>query len=223
MNGLVNRTLAKLLRLFFYLLYNPFAWCYDWVAAAVSLNHWQEWVSSVIPYLSGKRILELGHGPGHLQVAMHRLDLQVFGLDLSSRMTRQAHRRLKRLALSAGLVRARAQQTPFIASTFDCVVSTFPSEYLFQSQTLSEIFRVLIPGGLLIVLPVAWPHHNSWLERSLAWLFQVTHQSPPQEDIQWKSRLSGLFQEAGFQVRSEIISQSGSDILLILAYKPKLL
>lgn len=219
----VNRFLTAFLRLFFHLLYNPLAWCYDWVAAIVSLNHWREWIRGVLPFLTGERVLELGHGPGHLQVAMNQLGFQVFGLDLSRMMAKQTHRRLVRLSFPARLTRARAQQIPFIANSFDHIVSTFPSEYLFQPQTLSEIYRVLAPGGLLVVLPAAWIHRGSWIERSLAWLFQVTHQAPPPDDDQWQTRLLALFQQAGFDVSIEKVTQPSGKILLILAGRPKLL
>ena len=220
---LVNRFLAAFLKIFFYLLYNPLAWCYDGVAALVSLNHWQEWTRSVLPFLSGERVLELGHGPGHLQVAMHQQGFQVFGLDLSWTMEKQTYRRLEHFTIPARLARGRAQQLPFTANTFDRVVSTFPSEYLFQSQTLSEIYRVLAPGGLLVVLPVAWIRRGSWIERTLAWVFQITHQAPPQEDDQWQTHLLSLFQQVGFQVRAEKIAQPSSEVFLVMASKPNLL
>jgi hypothetical protein len=35
------------------------------------------------------------------------------------------------------------------------VVSTFPSDYIFDPQTIREIARVLCPGGRLVVVPAA--------------------------------------------------------------------
>ncbi len=48
-----------LLRFFFRLLYHEFAFTYDLVAAVVSFNRWKDWVMSVLPFLAGKRILEI--------------------------------------------------------------------------------------------------------------------------------------------------------------------
>lgn len=223
MFSIADRLLTASLRLFFYLLYDPLAWSYDWVSAIVSMNHWQDWIHSVLPYLSGKRILELGHGPGHLQVVMQQLGYQVFGLDLSRSMGAQAQSRLDRFGFSAGLVRGKAQQLPFMTGVFDQIVSTFPSEYLFQHSTLSEINRVLVPGGLLVVLPVAWIGHDSWVERSLAWLFRITQQAPPREDMEWQIRLLDPFRLAGFDVRTETIALPSSEVLVVLADKPKML
>jgi ubiquinone/menaquinone biosynthesis C-methylase UbiE len=209
--------------LFFHFLYNPFAWTYDWVAAFVSLGHWQEWVLGVLPYVSGARVLELGHGPGHLQVALHERGFHVVGLDLSSTMGKIARRRLRGEYHLPPLVRGNAQHLPFPAGAFDQVVSTFPSEYLFQLDTLSEVYRVLAPSGHLVVLPVAWIRRGSRVERSLAWLFRTTHQAPPQDDDQWRLRLITLFQKSGFEVRTETIAMPSSEIFLLLASKPKVL
>jgi ubiquinone/menaquinone biosynthesis C-methylase UbiE len=223
MISLANRFLVAVLRFFFYLLYNPLAWSYDWVAAVVSLNQWQAWIRCPLPYLTGERILELGHGPGHLQAAMNQPGRQVFGLDLSRAMGAQAKRKLDRLSLPIRLVRARAQQLPFAANAFNQIVATFPTEYLYQPQTLSEIYRVLAPDGLVVVIPVAWIHRGSRIESSLAWLFQITHQSPPQEDDRWQTRMIKIFQQAGFAVRTQKVPQRSSEVFLLLADKSKLL
>ena len=220
---LVNRLLSSFLRLFFYLLYNPFAWTYDWVAALVSLGHWQEWILGVLPYIPGKHVLELGHGPGHLQFALHQKGFQVVGLDLSRTMGKIAQRRLAGDYPSPPLIRGAAQNLPFPTAAFDQVVSTFPSEYLFQQNTLAEIHRVLAPSGLLIVLPVAWIHRGSRMERALAWLFEITNQAPPPGDEQWRLRLIAVFQKSGFDVRTETIAMPSSKFFLVLASKLKLL
>ena len=68
-NSPLHRFLLFILRTFFKLLYHQFSWTYDWVASIVSLGEWQNWVSSVLPYIIGPNVLEIGFGPGHLQAA----------------------------------------------------------------------------------------------------------------------------------------------------------
>jgi ubiquinone/menaquinone biosynthesis C-methylase UbiE len=223
MISFANCLLTAFLHVFFYLLYNPLAWSYDWVSAIVSMRQWQDWIRVVLPYLTGGRILELGHGPGHLQIAMHQSGFQVFGLDLSRSMGAQAKHRLDRMRFPTRLVRGMAQHLPFKASVFDRIVSTFPSEYLFQQPSLSEIYRVLTPGGLLVVVPVAWVGRGSPAKRLLAWLFRITHQAPQRDDSHWQSRLLEPFQKAGFDVQTETIALRSSEVLVVLAGKPKML
>src|SRR5437588_1309681 len=45
-----------------------------------------------------------------------------------------------------------AQHLPFSDASFDTVVSTFPSEYIYDPDTIAEVERILRPGGRLIVI-----------------------------------------------------------------------
>ncbi len=74
------------------------AWTYDLVAAFVSVGRWKEWVFSVLPYLSEKPVLEIGHGPGHLQSILSGRGVQAIGIDVSHRMGLIARQRLRRKA-----------------------------------------------------------------------------------------------------------------------------
>ncbi|PKN90964.1 MAG: hypothetical protein CVU44_21905 [Chloroflexi bacterium HGW-Chloroflexi-6] len=164
------------LRFFFHHLYHGLAWMYDLVAATVSLGRWRDWGRATIPHLRGTRILELGFGPGHLQRALTETGFQTFGLDESEQMCRQAANNLRKNNIFPALSRGYAQTLPFADATFDSLVATFPSEYIFAPQTLSEAERVLKDGGRLIVALSAWPGGTNLAERSAAWLFRITGQ-----------------------------------------------
>ena len=210
------RLLLSLFRLFFHLLYHEFAWTYDLVAAAVSLGRWKDWVLSALPYLNG-RVLEIGYGPGHLQIALRQRGLPVFGLDESRQMSRQARRRLRRKGFPVQLTRGYAQHLPFQANAFDTVVATFPAEYIFDGQTLTETRRVLAPGGRLVLLPTAWITGNGVLDRLAAGLFRVTGQAGAIE-----ATLPGTearIRACGLAVRHELIELRGSRVLVISATK----
>ncbi len=150
--------LSRLLTVFFYHLYHTFARFYDLVASIVSLGHWKKWVTSAVPYLEGPRILELGFGPGHLQVALGKSgNLFVIGLDESRQMAEIAAKRLRQNKFSNPnrLIRGRAEYLPFLSSTFDTVVATFPTPYIIRTESIAQILRVLKPGGRLVVLLAA--------------------------------------------------------------------
>ncbi|MCW5839320.1 MAG: methyltransferase domain-containing protein [Anaerolineales bacterium] len=200
-----------LLRLFFYLLYQPLAWSYDAVAWLVSLGRWRSWVASSLSALRGQRVLELGQGPGHLQVAMRKAGYTPVGLDLSAQMGHLAARRLAAAGNAPLLVRADGRWLPFRAGAFDSVVATFPTEYVFSAQSLSEARRVLPAGGRLVLLPVAWITGGSMLERAAAWLFRITGEAPA-----WDERWAAAIAAAGFVVREQRVALPGSEVLLLL-------
>jgi len=213
---IATRFLQFILRPIFYLLYHQFAWTYDLVAAVISLGHWNEWVRSSLPYIEGQRVLELGHGPGILQLALHEHGFQVFGLDESRQMSRHAARRLRKKGMDVNLSRGHAQSLPFTQSAFQCVAITFPSEYIFEPRTLTEIQRVLLPGGRLVILPIAWITGKRPLERLAAWLFRITGEAPGKPG-ELSPELKSLFARAGFEVRKETVRLKSSTLLFILA------
>ena len=205
---------STFLDIFFSLLYNQFSRQYDWVAAFVSVGRWNHWVNAVIPDLGGSRILELGYGPGHLQLNLTRNGLNVIGIDVSPGMGRLAYHRIVESGFSPNLLRGLGQQLPFPSDTFDQVVSTFPSRYIFDTTTLSGIYRVLLPGGKLVVLPVAWIDRERVLDRLAAGIFNFTRQAP-----KWEATLADPFIAAGFQLKIDQRRLASSEVLIIIATK----
>jgi len=216
------RLIARLLDFFFHHLYHGLAFTYDPVAWIVSFGHWIEWTKTTLPFIEGTRILELGHGPGHLQRLL--LDpstslragpgLFAVGLDESPQMGRLAHRRLVRAGWRPNLMRGLGQSLPFRDGAFDSIIATFPAPYIVEPQTLSEARRVLRNGGRLIVLLAAWPKN-----RLLHWLYSVTGESPSESLAIVKARIVQPFVHAGFDVSAETLEVKSSVLLLVLARK----
>jgi len=190
------------------------AWAYDWVAAIVSVGRWETWVMSALPDLPGPRVLELGNGTGHLQISLAQRRLTAFGLDQSRQMSRITRRRMHALSYESLLVTGMAQTLPYRTQSFNQVVSTFPTPYIFERQTLEEIFRVLIPGGTLIVIPEAWITGESLSDRIAAGAFRLLGQAP-----NWEDSILQPFLEAGFTTYIERRKLPSSEILVIRAVK----
>jgi ubiquinone/menaquinone biosynthesis C-methylase UbiE len=206
--------IARFMRVFFALLYHPFAFTYDLVAAAVSFGRWKDWTNAILPYIEGARVLELGFGPGHLQRTLLSRGLFVVGLDESRQMATLAKNHLfesgyTQINLSRGL----AQQLPYPNGSFNTIVTTFPTEYIFDPCTLAEVRRCLLNGGRLVLLPAAWPKSPL-----LGWLYKITGESPSTIDpiIQ---RVKPIFVDAGFEVRLERLEEKSSLLLVVIATK----
>jgi len=226
--------MRAILRFFFYLLYHPFAFTYDLVAATVSLGRWKDWVLSVVPFIEGNRILEIGHGPGHLQRSLLSRNLSAVGIDESAAMGRLAKRNLAGFSQSNAspssasphrayaqekLIRGVAQHLPFPNNSFDTVVATFPAEYIFQSATLDEAHRVLVHNGRFVILPGATILGRSLLDRVMAFVFHVTGQSAPNLPEILSERTRKPFGQAGFHVQIHELQLKSSLVFIIVATK----
>ncbi|HSH02574.1 MAG TPA: class I SAM-dependent methyltransferase, partial [Anaerolineae bacterium] len=98
----------------FRLLYYEMAWTYDVVSWVVSLGAWRSWARAALPYVVGKRVVEVGHGPGHLLADLAEVGYEVVGVDLSPYMGRLAVRRWGKRGLAgrAPVVRGRGEGLP---------------------------------------------------------------------------------------------------------------
>lgn len=210
----------RLMRVFFRLLYHSMAWTYDLVAAAVSLGRWKRWVLAAEAMLPPGRILELGFGPGHLQARLRSGGRDVYGLDESAQMALQAARRLRAgNTVRPNLARGLAQALPYSQAVFDGVVATFPTLYIIDPSTLSEIMRVLRPGGRLVVLSAAWHTGRSLPERFMSGLFRITGQVPQADPVHAEA-FAVPFEQAGFLARVHWAEIPGSRLLFIVSERP---
>jgi ubiquinone/menaquinone biosynthesis C-methylase UbiE len=226
-------TVKTFLRFFFRLLYHQFAFTYDLVAATVSIGRWKDWVLSVLPFIEGDRVLEIGHGPGHLQRALLDRNLLAFGIDESTQMGRLASHNLARFLrpktgqpgnlnmhhTKINLTRGIAQHLPFPSNSFDTLVATFPSEYIFESQTLVEAQRVLSPNGQFVILPGATILGRGVVDRAMAFLFQITGETAPNLSEILREKSKGPFSTAGFEVEVHELNIRSSLVFIIVATK----
>ena len=210
--------LVPLLRIFFNLLYHQFAWSYDIVSGIVSIGMWNEWIKSVLPELAGQRILELGHGPGHLQISLLQKGKLVAGIDLSPQMGHISGKRIRKANLQPLLVNGASQRLPFPDNSFNQIVSTFPTQYIFSTNTIEEIYRVLNTYGEFIILPVAWITGGNLLHKMAAWLFKVTGESTELDEEKLSSDLS-QFERFGFSTEFEIRELENSQVLILRGKK----
>jgi len=177
-HSLAPRLFGAFLRIFFEHLYTTLAWGYDFVAWASSAGQWDTWRATALDWIPDRgRLLELGPGTGHLLAALRRRGRSAVALERSPQMVGIVRRRWKKTGEPAPIARGLAQAQPFASGAFDSVVSTFPSEYITDADSLAEIHRTLRPGGRLVVVTAAWPVGTRGLDRLAGWLYRFTGQA----------------------------------------------
>jgi ubiquinone/menaquinone biosynthesis C-methylase UbiE len=220
----LSKIVASSLALFFQLLYHQFAWTYNFVARIVSSGMWFQWVNTALPFLDQGPVLEIGFGTGYLLGALSERGIYVIGLDKSMYMAKLSRSSLRKKRIITELVNGSAQYLPFPPHHFQRIVSTFPSPYILDRQTLLEIWRVLLPGGQVVIIPSAWITGVSARNKLATLLFRVTHQVPSNaSDLdEVYTGLHDAMNAIGFEVQQRIIELPQSKVLCFLAGKPLL-
>ena len=211
-----NTLPRRLIKFGFHLLYHEFAFTYDAVAWLVSLGQWQAWGRTALDRVRGPRVLEIGHGPGHLLIALARSGRRPIGIDLSPDMIRLARKNLRRAGVTAPQVQCRVQALPFRAGAFDSVVSTFPTDYIGDLATLREVQRVTNERGRLIVVFGAQLIGREPSKLLIEWLYRLTGQREAQLDDE-----DSIFDRVGMPARIETETIGASTVTLIVAEKPQ--
>lgn len=207
----------RLVRFGFRLLYNEMAFTYDTVSTMVSLGQWRDWQRAALHHIMappGARVLELAHGTGNFEIDLRTAGYRTVALDLSRAMGRIAWRKLTRWGLHPPLVRGMAQALPFPSGIFPAVVSTFPTEFIVDPATLGEVYRVLEPGGRLVVVFSGMLTRHDAASEALEWAYRVTGQRGP-----WQAGMEQRFTGMGFSVEVVTEELDNSVVWLFVAEK----
>lgn len=116
---------------------------------------WRHRVSQLVAASRPSRILDLATGSGDLAIALQKAcpSAQVTGADFCLPMLEEARRKNV-----PRLVQADALALPFHESAFDALTVAFGLRNMASwEKALSEMHRVLRPGGLLVVLDFSLP------------------------------------------------------------------
>jgi len=145
--------MPRLRKLLFETLYKN-VYLYRFASTVPFAGQWRTWQRLVLSRLQGHDVLELGCGLGDLLADMSEAGFHCYAVEQSPQMVKAARETLRRRQLDkeVTVVQGSAQHVPFSNESFDTVVSTFPSEYIYDPDTVAEVARVLRPGGRFIVI-----------------------------------------------------------------------
>jgi ubiquinone/menaquinone biosynthesis C-methylase UbiE len=180
--------------------YSRFARLYDW---AVKLTPWwRTWLRQALPHIEGPRVLEASFGTGWL-LTQYAGRFETYGIDLNEAMVGLARRNLERAGLVAELRRGNVEALPYPDGFFDTIVNTMSfTGYPDATKVMSELSRVLRPGGRVVMIDVNYPSNDNRPGTAIANLWKRTG-----DLIRDMHR---LFTEFGFDVVEKEIGAWGS-------------
>ena len=149
-------------------MFNNISHRYDFLNHLLSLGIdkvWRKKAISVLKPLSPKKILDVATGTGDFAIQSIELNPdKIIGIDISEGMLDVGRRKItaRNLGDKIELIRGDSENIPYSQNKFDAVTVAFGVRN-FENLTrgLSEIKRVLRPGGMVVILefskPAAFP------------------------------------------------------------------
>jgi len=140
---------------------------YDRTNAVLSMGNAALWRMATVKAVDpqpGQRILDVAAGTGTSSSALAKSGASVVAVDFSAGMVAEGRRKHPNLEF----VEADAESLPFGDNEFDAVTISFGLRNVHAPKTaLSEMYRVLKPGGRLVVCefskpPVAFVRAGYW-------------------------------------------------------------
>jgi demethylmenaquinone methyltransferase/2-methoxy-6-polyprenyl-1,4-benzoquinol methylase len=126
---------------------------------------WRKKVSSCLPRKNEIELLDLATGTGDqiFSLCKHFPSIRyATGIDMSKMMLEIAKQKLELTPFKdkISFIQASALDIPFADESFDCVTMSFGIRNVTcPMQCLQEIYRVLKPGGRVIILESSLPHN----------------------------------------------------------------
>lgn len=223
----------RVVRFGFRLLYREMAFTYDRVSWLVSGGEWAAWIQGGLTVAQpqvGEVVLEVAHGTGNLQLSLAQQNITAWAVDYSAQMGQIAAEKLRRNGFVPRLARAKGQSLPFGTATFDVLLCSFPSEFLFEPETLREFLRVLKPDGRGVIVLHGALIHGGWWVRLTDKLFYLTGQGrildddmPSDETLADRyQRMLKRFREAGMTVAIQAVSTRQGYAVVVRFSHPKI-
>jgi demethylmenaquinone methyltransferase/2-methoxy-6-polyprenyl-1,4-benzoquinol methylase len=197
-----------------------------------SARAWRKAVAKLVNPQSGQTILDLAAGTGASSVAFVKEGVRVVAADFSTGMLEEGKKRHPEIEF----VFADATKLPFKAEEFDTVTISFGLRNVENTElALSEMFRVLKPGGKLVVcefstIPNRFLHslYRFYLKNLLPRISALVSKTPEAysylaESIDaWpeQAELAKLIEKAGYQ-SVQFRNQTLGIVAIHSATKPK--
>ena len=153
--------------------FDTIARTYDRLNRVMTMGLDCRWRKLAVHGLYG-HVLDVACGTGDMVVELMKQGCTVTGVDISEEMLEVARFKVQ----GSRLMVADAEHLPFEDSTFDAVTCAFGvRNFVHLEQGLSEMLRVLKPGGTMVILelatpdsPLIRPFYNLYTKHIIPWL-----------------------------------------------------
>jgi demethylmenaquinone methyltransferase/2-methoxy-6-polyprenyl-1,4-benzoquinol methylase len=137
---------------------------YDGLNRVISMGtdvSWRKKVIALVKAEQPKAVLDIATGTGDLAIQMTEIKAKkIVGLDLSEGMLQVARKKIaaKNLTEKVEMIQGDSEDLPFEENSFDAITVAFGvRNFENLEKGLSEIHRVLKPGGIFVVLETSVP------------------------------------------------------------------
>lgn len=140
---------------------------YNWMARGYDVFMtvfplWKKWIKSAIPHMEGPKILEVSFGNGYLMKQYASTDFEIHGIDYNERMLELTRKKMEGTDVEVHLSRANVEELPYPDNTFDTLINTMAfTGYPDGDKAMSELNRVLKPGGKLLLVDFDYPEDRN--------------------------------------------------------------
>ena len=122
---------------------------------------------AALPWIHGPRVLEVSFGTGFL-LTQYADQFTMFGIDFNQNLAKVAKSNLRKVGMEANLQVANVEAISYAEGSFDTIVNTMAfTAYPDGKMALSELLRVLRPGGRLVMVDVNYPSNGNLVGRLL--------------------------------------------------------
>ncbi len=140
---------------------------YNWMAKKYDIfitlfPLWKTWIKKIIPYIEGKKILEVSFGNGYLMTQYAKKEFDIYGIDYNKEMLKITSKKMESKKIKSKLYKANVEQLPFQNNTFDTIINTMAfSAYPNGDKAMYELNRVLKKEGKLLIVDFDYPKNKN--------------------------------------------------------------
>jgi ubiquinone/menaquinone biosynthesis C-methylase UbiE len=139
--------------------YSKYAKIYDLLVKIFPI--WKKWICQVIPYIEGRKVLEVSFGTGYL-LTKYAAQYQTYGIDLNKDLIEITKKNLEKKNIKANLQQGNVEKLPFKNNFFDSIINTMAfTGYPDGKLAMNELIRVLKPKGKLIIVDFNYPKNRN--------------------------------------------------------------